>query len=311
MKIIESIEEMREYSQQLKRNGKTIASVDTASELHDGHKALVKIGKENADVVVLSAGHTLDYYLKSDEDYDEALLNYKNDHDGLTKDLELAKSYGVDVYFYPPEKQLDSDELNIPTEMIEKVFDPMRNRNAFEMSEVDAPNVLTHVVSSYFPIFNIVTPDISVVGQKDAYQFFAVKSLIKQLGLPIEVIVSPIIRDSDGVAHSSRNKFLTRPERERAISIYKTLHEVSTWSNYAIDVKSVEYVKEYITSRVQSKWCSVDICCAETFEELDSIDRDAIIILAAGPFGRKGIPLHELVNGGAKGFLTDNIFVYQ
>ena len=306
MKFIESIQEMQEYSRQLKREGKTIASVDTDAYLHNGHKALVKIGKENADVVVLNAGHSTDYRSKSVEEYNKSFINYRNDT--LEKDLELAKSYGVDVYFYPSMKELYVDELSIPIEMVEKVYDSMRNRDAFEAAN---SSMSIHVLSTYFPIFNVVKPDISVVGQKEAYQSFGLKSLIKQLDLPIEVIMAPIIRDSDGLACSSRNDFLTRSERERAISIYKTLHEVSTWPKYAIDIKSVEYAKEYIISHIQSEWCSVDICCAETFEELNTLDRDAIILVAAGPFGRKGIPLHELVNGGAKGFLTDNIFVYQ
>ena len=306
MKFIESIQEMQEYSRQLKREGKTIASVDTDAYLHDVHKALVKIGKENADVVVLNAGHSTDYKSKSVEEYNEAFINYRNDI--FEKDLELAKSYGVDVYFYPAMKELFVDELSIPIEIVEKVYDSMRNRDAFESAD---SSMLTFVLGTYFPVFNVVMPDISVVGQKDAYQSFGLKSLIKQLDLPIEVIMAPIIRDSDGLACSSRNDFLTRSEREIAISIYKTLHEVSTWPKYAIDIKSVEYAKEYIISHIQSEWCSVDICCAETFEELNTLDRDAIILVAAGPFGRKGIPLHELVNGGAKGFLTDNIFVYQ
>ena len=306
MKFIESIQEMQEYSRQLKREGKTIASVDTDAYLHNGHKALVKIGKENADVVVLNAGHSTDYRSKSVEEYNKSFINYKNDI--FLKDLELAKSYGVDVYFYPAMKELFVDELSIPIEMVEKVYDSMRNRDAFESADSAE---LTFILGTYFPVFNVVMPDISVVGQKDAYQSFGLKSLIKQLDLPIEVIMAPIIRDSDGLACSSRNDFLTRSERERAVSIYKTLHEVSTWSKYAIDVKSVEYVKEYITSHIQSKRCSVDICCAETFEELDNLDRDAIIMVVAGPFGRKGVSLNHLVNDGLKTFLTDNIFVYQ
>ena len=306
MKYIESIQEMQEYSRQLKREGKTIASVDTDAYLHNGHKALVKIGKENADVVVLNAGHSTDYRSKSVEEYNKSFINYKNDI--FLKDLELAKSYGVDVYFYPAMKELFVDELSIPIEMVEKVYDSMRNRDAFESADSAE---LTFILGTYFPVFNVVMPDISVVGQKDAYQSFGLKSLIKQLDLPIEVIMAPIIRDSDGLACSSRNDFLTRSERERAVSIYKTLHEVSTWPKYAIDIKSVEYAKEYIISHIQSEWCSVDICCAETFEELNTLDRDAIILVTAGPFGRKGLLLQELVNEGPKGFLTDNIFIYQ
>ena len=92
MKIIESIDEMREYSQQLKRDGKTIVSVDTDAYLHDGHKALVKIAKENADVLVLNAGHSADYKTNLEkgtlEVYDEAEFNYRNDT--FAKDVELA-----------------------------------------------------------------------------------------------------------------------------------------------------------------------------------------------------------------------------
>ena len=91
MKYIQSIQEMQEYSRQLKREGKTIASVDTDAYLHNGHKALVKIGKENADVVVLNAGHSTDYRSKSVEEYNKSFINYKNDI--FLKDLELAKSY--------------------------------------------------------------------------------------------------------------------------------------------------------------------------------------------------------------------------
>ena len=175
--------------------------------------------------------------------------------------------------------------------MCEKAFDPVRNRDAFEA--VNSP-VLIHVLSTYFPIFNVVTPDISVVGQKDAYQVFGLKSLIKQLDLPIKVITAPIIRDSDGIACSSRNQFLTQSERKRAISIYQTLHEVSTWSK----TESINYIKRYITSHIQSDYCHVDICCAETFEELNTLNKDAIIIVTVGPFIDDS-------------FLTDNIFIYQ
>ena len=99
MKIIESVDVMREYSQQLKREGKTIASVDTDAELHDGHMSLVKIAKENADVVVLNAGHSVDYKEKSAEEYKKNLLQYRQRPDGLSRDIELAKSNGVDVFF--------------------------------------------------------------------------------------------------------------------------------------------------------------------------------------------------------------------
>ena len=291
MKFIESIQVTKDYCQRLKREGKTIASVDTDAELHVGHMSLVKIAKENADVVVLNAGHSVDYKEKSAEEYKKNLLQYRQRPDGLSRDIELAKSNGVDVFFYPSMNQLYVDDLSIPLEMCEKAYDSVRNRDAFEAAI--SPR-LAHVLSTFFPIFNVVTPDISVVGQKDAYQNFGLKSLIKQLGLSIKVITAPIARDSDGLACSSRNKLLTQSDRQRAVSIYQTLQEVSSWSK----VESINYIKSYITSHIQSDYCHVDICCAETFEELNTLNKDAIIMVTVGPFI-------------GDSFLTDNIFIYQ
>ena len=289
MKIIESVEEMREYSRQLKREGKTIASVDTDAELHEGHMSLVKVAKENADVVVLSSGHSVDYKKLTEEEYKKKKLQYRQLPDGLSRDIELSKSNGVDVFCYLPEDQLYVDDLTIPIEMCEKTYDFLRNRDIYEALVV---SIMAHTLSTFFPIFKVVAPDISVVGQKDAYQSFGIKSLIKQLGLSIKVVMAPIIRDSDGLACSSRNVLLTQSERQNALSIYQALQEVSSWSK----IESINYIKTYITHRVKSEHCYVAICCAETLEELNTLDRDAIIMITA-KFGDNA--------------LGDNIFIYQ
>ena len=289
MKIIESVEEMREYSRQLKREGKTIASVDTDAELHEGHMSLVKVAKENADVVVLSSGHSVDYKKMTEEKYKKKKLQYRQLPDGLSRDIELSKSNEVDVFFYPSEDQLYVDDLTIPIEMCEKAYDFLRNRDIYEALVV---SIMAHTLSTFFPIFKVVAPDISVVGQKDAYQSFGIKSLIKQLGLSIKVVMAPTIRDSDGLAYSSRNVLLTQSERQNALSIYQALQEVSSWSK----IESINYIKTYITHRVKSEHCYVAICCAETLEELNTLDRDAIIMITA-KFGDNA--------------LTDNIFIYQ
>jgi len=289
MKIIESIEEMREYSHQLKREGKTIASVDTDAELHEGHMSLVKIAKDNADVVVLSSGHSVDYKKMTEEEYKKKKLQYRQLPDGLSRDIELSKSNEVDVFFYPSEDQLYVDDLTIPIEMCEKAYDFLRNRDIYEALVV---SIMAHTLSTFFPIFKVVAPDISVVGQKDAYQNFGIKSLIKQLGLSIKVVMAPTIRDFDGLACSSRNVRLTQSERQNALSIYQALQEISSWS----EIESINYIKTYITHRVKSEHCYVSICCAETLEELNTLDRDAIIMITA-KFGDNA--------------LGDNIFIYQ
>ncbi len=279
MKIIESIEEMREYSQQLKREGKTIASVDTAGDLHEGHMSLVKIAKENADVVILSIGHVIDY-VRYSEEYEERLKKYRQTN--FILDIELCQSHGVDILFHSPDSSWNYEApLDIPIPTVERLI---KHR--------DPPPVLLETLIPWAQFLDVERPDVTILGQKDIYQNLVMKSIIGNLNFPIKVIMAPIIRDSDGLACSSRNVYLAPSERQNALSIYQALQEVSSWS----ETESINYIKIYITHRVKSEHCYVDICCAETLEELNTLDRDAVIVITA-KFGDYAY--------------TDNIFIYQ
>jgi|TARA_R110000824_G_C15216128_1_gene677151 pantoate--beta-alanine ligase len=265
MKIIKSIEEMREYCQQLKRKRKTIGSVGTEEGyLHDGHMSLVKIAKENADVVVLDLLHTVNYFECSPEEYERLLEIYEQDF--LEKDIELCKLNNVDVLFLPSmhDMYLNILPLNISIPVIELWVSKWKPRAEF--------------IRMCRETYNIMLPDVTVVGQKDVYQNFAIKSLIKQLGLPIKVIIAPTLRDFNGVALSSRNKVLRPDDYKNVISIYKTLQEVASWK----EIEPINYIKSYITHHVKSEECCVDICCAETLKDLDVVlDRKALITITA------------------------------
>tara|TARA_R110000744_G_scaffold40037_3_gene90869 strand:+ start:256 stop:1125 length:870 start_codon:yes stop_codon:yes gene_type:complete len=274
MKIIESVKEIQEYCQQLKREGKTIASVDTDGELHDGHMTLVKIAKENADVTILSVCHGFHYLEMPEEEYKKKKFQYRHSPEGLSKDVELCRQHGIDVFCYLPENQLYADDFVIPLEICEKTYDFIRSRGMFDEVVVSR---FVHSLWTWFPPFYVLTPDICMVGQKDAYQNFAIKSLIKQLNLPIEVVIAPIIRDPDGLACSSRNVHLTQSERQDATSIYQVLQEVASWT----EIEPINYIKSYITHHVKSEYCYVDICCSKTLKILDVLDREAIIIINA------------------------------
>ena len=278
MKIIESIEEMREYSQQLKREGKTIASVETAGDLHEGHMSLVKIAKENADVVILSIGHVIDY-VRHSEEYEERLKKYRQTN--FILDIELCQSHGVDILFHSPDTWNYEAPLDIPIPTVERLI---KHR--------DPPPILLETLIPWPQILDVERPDVTILGQKDIYQNLVMKSIIGNLNFPIKVIMAPIIRDSDGLACSSRNVRLTPSERQNALSIYQALQEVSSWPK----TESINYIKTYIVHRVKSEHCYVDICCAETLEELNTLDRDAVIVITA----KFGDYAH-----------TDNIFIYQ
>ena len=270
MKIIESIEEMKEYSQQIKREGKTIGSIGTESYLHEGHMSLVDIARNNADVVEFHLCHTLDYFNFSTVEYEKYIKIYEQEF--LEKDIELCKKHGVDVFFRPSmgDIYLDSSPLNISIPVIDQLV----------IDRADSPPVHMEYIVGFTIFFNIIMPDVCILGQKDAHQTFTVKSIIKQLDLPIKVITAPIIREPNGLAGSSRNRFLSPSQRQEATSIYQTLHEISRWSTYP----SIVDIKKHITNRINQangNIVHIDICCAETLKELDSINKKFIIIVNA------------------------------
>jgi|6_EtaG_2_1085325.scaffolds.fasta_scaffold26370_3 pantoate--beta-alanine ligase len=267
MKIIESISEMREYSQQLKREGKIIGSVGTEGELHKGHMHLVDVAKENADVVVLDLLHTLDYFRCSAEKYKTQLKVYEQDY--LEKEIEICKLNNVDVLFLPSMNDLffDIPPLNISIPIIDRL-------------SIARPNfspVCMEFIIAYREMYNIILPDVAVVGQKDVYQNFALKSLIKQLGFSIKVITALTVRDSNGVALNSRNRFLSQDDYKNVISMYQVLQEIASWK----EIEPISYIKSYVTYHVKTDICHVDTVCAETLKELIVFDRKMLIVINA------------------------------
>ena len=266
MKIIESINEMREYSRQVKQIGKTIGLIDTEGDLHDGHMTLVKIAKENIDVVVLNILHTIDYFDLPTEEYEERLKIYEQDF--IEKEIEICKLNNVDVLFLPSMDDLFLDISDIHLNML-----PPNVQDFLHSLPVH-----TKFILAAKELYSIISPDMTVLGQKDIYLAFIFKSLIKQLDLPIKVIIAPTVRDSSGVPFSSRNRFLSTDDYNNFISVYETLQEVAGWPDYP----STQHIKMYIDERITRNKGIVnyiDICCAETLEELNSIDRKSVIIV--------------------------------
>jgi len=279
MKIIESIEEMQEYSQECKRDGKTIASVATTGYLHDGHMSLVKIAKENADLVVMTTNAVPDliqFSIEWPENYKKYLIESEARYQkhSLENDLEICRKHKVDVFFYP--SMLDYYLNPVQTITISHEITKRLLNNPYTYC-VGA--MISFILDLNIKIWNSILPDIVVEGQKDIHQNLLMKFFLNYFHYPIKVIIAPTIRDADGMALSSRNRFLTPSERQEATSIYQTLHEISRWSTYP----SVTEIKEHITNRINQTngyLYYIDICCSKTLEELDVIDKETVIVVS-------------------------------
>ena len=280
MKIIESIEEMREYSQQCKRKDKTIAIVTTGPNLHQGHMSLVKIAKQNADVVVLEGEHCFWYFhcLDTPGRYEKYITEYRENT--LKNEFIMCKENGVDVFFHPSMLDLYSNLINKITLSSPLVDRFIKKRTWLPHLANGYGDIISLYMHHNLKIINIVSPDVYVIGEKDIYELNSYKkSLIDDLNYSIKLIVAPTVRDSDGLALSSRNRLLSPSQRQEATSVYQTLHEISRWSTYP----SISKIKEHITNRinqVNGDISYIDICCPETLEELKSIDRKAVILIA-------------------------------
>ena len=287
MKIIESIIEMQQYSIQLKSKGKILANVSTTGFLHKGHMQLVDVAKENADEVVLNIDHIDPYHQFKQElySYDEYLEKYRTEQ--LDKDLELCEKHGVDIFFHPDMRKVYISQTNQIHSNIKKL------RKKYPGVHFVNPGISKSNIKD----FNMMMPDIIMMGQKDIFQNLEAQFMITDFNFPIKMIMAPIVRESDGLASSSRLERLSESERKDARSIYESLKEIDEWiqkGTYldhfgnAMTGPSIPDIKEHIRDRITDANGSVNylvICCAITLEELRYFDRKAVIVVDA-TFGK-------------------------
>ncbi len=213
MKVIKTIAGMRRHikslkshSRFLKAKGKTVGLVPTMGYLHEGHLSLMRAAGRDCDISVLSI-FVNPAQFGPKEDY----KRYPRDN---ARDLKLARSAGVDCVFLP-----EAGEM-YPADYITYV-------NAEKLSSVlcgaSRPGHFKGVATVVTKLFNIVQPDVSYFGQKDAQQARIIEKIAEDLNIPVRINVMPIAREPDGVAMSSRNVYLNKSERKDAAILYGAL----------------------------------------------------------------------------------------
>lgn len=205
MKVIKKIDELRAELKQY-RHKKTIGFVPTMGYFHEGHLSLMDRAKAEADIVVVSL-----YVNPTQFGPNEDLDVYPRDFD---RDERLAIEHGVDIMFYP-----DNSEM-YPEGYKTYVYTEDLSRKLCGKSRANHFQGVTTIVTK---LFNIVQPDIAVFGQKDHQQAIILQRMVDDLNIPVKMIVSPIVRESDGLAMSSRNKYLSQEERTQAVILSQSL----------------------------------------------------------------------------------------
>jgi pantoate--beta-alanine ligase len=256
---------MRALVRAWRQSGETTAVVPTMGYLHDGHLSLVRKAKTVADRVV-----TTIFVNPTQFGPNEDLATYPRDED---RDLALLRAEAVDAVFMP-----SVDEMY---DAGGDTFVEVPGLSAILQGSL-RPGHFRGVSTVVTKLFNIVTPDIAVFGEKDYQQLTLIKQMVRDLDAPIEILGHPTVREADGLAMSSRNVRLTDGQRTEAVALSRSLDQAEQLAKTAPRIDDlVAAVSSVLSDAPSGQIESIDIRDAETLAELSgTLDRPAVILLA-------------------------------
>jgi len=208
MKVAKTIKAVRKLVKVARSKGRETGFVPTMGALHKGHISLIEAAVKKTDFVVVSI-----FVNPAQFGPTEDFGRYPRP---LKADLKICGKAGVDVVFVPTAKEMYG-ERNLTWVNVEKISEPLCGKFR--------PGHFLGVATVCAKLFNIVLPDVAFFGQKDAQQAAIIKRMVADLKMPLKVVVCPTVREADGLAMSSRNRYLTKKEREYAAYIYKSLRK--------------------------------------------------------------------------------------
>lgn len=231
MKVISSITELREELASYRKDGKSVGLVPTMGALHNGHASLVERSVSENDVTVVSVFvNPTQFNDKSD------LANYPRN---LEADCELLNEVGATIAFAPSVEEMypEPDTRTFTFAPLDTVME-----GAFRPGHF---NGVAQIVSK---LFYAVEPDRAYFGEKDFQQLAIIRAMVRTLGLKLQIIGCPIVREEDGLALSSRNMLLTADERLRALAISRTLFDSLEFSKNNTLAETKAFVEDRINS---------------------------------------------------------------
>ena len=291
MQTVSSVAKMQRLAKKWHSEGVRIGFVPTMGYLHAGHLSLVKcarqaIGKNGKVVVSIYVNPT---QFAPTED----LSKYPRD---LKRDLKLCRETGVDVVFAPSDAEMypggsgtgilpvnspqtHTGKMPVPPPISTYVVEEKLSRT---MEGASRPTHFRGVTTVVAKLFNIVLPDVAVFGQKDFQQAAVVRRMVVDLNVPVKIIVAPTLRERDGVAMSSRNKFLNAEQRAQAVILFHALQAVKT----AVETKPVSAtrlkagLKKFITAAPLARLDYIEFFDPETLQPVKQVKPGTQMALA-------------------------------
>jgi len=258
---------MRAASRAARHAGKRLGFVPTMGALHEGHLSLVRAARRAACDVVAASIFVNPTQFGPNED----LAKYPR---SFEHDCELLKSEGVDILFAPTvEEMYPAGAVTWVT--VEEL--------SSKLDGCSRPGHFRGVTTVVAKLFHIIEPDVAFFGQKDAAQVAIIRRMVRDLNLPLEIAVCPIVREPDGLAMSSRNAYLVPQQRQQALVLYRSLRKVKELADSGerntgrlIEAGLAEFAKE---PSVRLDY--FEIVDPETLDSMEEISRGALVAVAA------------------------------
>lgn len=265
MKILKTIQEVKEVSAELKSSGQSIGFVPTMGYLHEGHLSLVRSSRNQADRTVVSI-----FVNPTQFGPREDFKRYPRD---LKRDLEILEKEGVDFVFVPEVEEMYPNGCKTYVE-VHELQDKLCGRSR--------PGHFRGVCTIVLKLFHIIKPDLSFFGQKDAQQAIILKKMVKDLDMDGKIEVLPIVRSEEGIALSSRNEYLSPEERKAALCLSESLKKARSMieKGERDTEKIIRGIKEIIAEEPLARIDYVEIVEIKELDPLPRIEEEALIALA-------------------------------
>lgn len=266
MKILATIHETRAACRSERMQGKRLGLVPTMGALHEGHLSLVRAAKDKCDVVAVSL-----FVNPTQFGPTEDLAKYPRPFE---RDRELLEKEGIAILFAP-----SAEEMYPPGEVTRVVVEGLSEK----LDGRSRPGHFRGVTTIVSKLFHIIEPDLAFFGQKDAAQSAVIRRMVRDLNLPVEIVICPIMRESDGLAMSSRNSYLNPDERQRALALYRSLIRVE--DEFRAGEKSAAKLiaagTKVFAQEPQVRLDYFEIVDPDTLDPVERIERRALVAVAA------------------------------
>ena len=265
MQVLRAAGEMQQTALELRRAGRRLGLVPTMGFLHEGHLSLIRLARQRADVVTVSL-----FVNPTQFGPNEDFSKYPRDFE---RDAALCRAEGADLLFCPPPEEMYAPDASVAV---------TEERLSAGLCGASRPGHFRGVCTVVAKLFNLCLPDVAVFGEKDAQQLRVIRRMVRDLDFPVEIVPGPIVREADGLAMSSRNKYLSPEERAEALCLKRALELAA--ARHARGERNAgalrEAMAELIAAHPRARVDYIDLVDEATLEPVARLDRPTLVALA-------------------------------